>query len=91
MSNLNPEILAELKKGNREVLNGLHPLAAMQYGLAISDEEEQEQSPITDKGLSEAMLARLKDSGVKERLIKEIEEKEKATEENQWSFLLGRR
>lgn len=82
MTNLNPEVIAELKKGNKEVLNGLPPIVAMSYGLAIRDEEEQEeqQPPINDKSLAEAMLARIKDSGVKERLTKEIEEKNKATE-----------
>lgn len=72
MSNLNTEVLAELRKGNTEVLNGLHPLVAMQYGLALRDEQEKDQSPITDKGLGEAMLERIKDTGIKEQLIKEM-------------------
>jgi hypothetical protein len=58
----------------------------LEYGLALQEEQEQPKSPITDEGLAEAMLARLKDSGVKERLTKEIKEqqeqenKEQATE-----------
>ncbi len=82
MSNLNPEILAELKKGNMEVLTNLPPLVAMQYGLELREEQGEAESPINDKDLSEAMLARLKDSGVKERLIKEIEEQRQKEKES---------
>ena len=81
MSNLkgiNPEILEEIRKGNTDILNSLPPLVRMQYGLVLQEEKDKEETPaITDKGLTEAMLARLKDSGVKERLIKEIEEQQK--------------
>ncbi|EKN67391.1 hypothetical protein P9E76_04900 [Schinkia azotoformans] len=74
-----PEILEELKKGNTEVLKGLPPVLAMQYGLALSS-DYKEKSPINDEELNKAMLDRLKDSGVKERLTKQIEEGEKVTE-----------
>jgi hypothetical protein len=83
MSNLNPEILAELRKGNTGILDSLPPIVRVQYGLALQEEQEQPKSPITDEGLAKAMLDRLKDSGVKERLTKEIEEqqnKDKATD-----------
>ncbi|AOZ89324.1 hypothetical protein BK049_11880 [Bacillus xiamenensis] len=73
------EILSELKKGNTEVLKGLPPVLTMQYGLALQNEASNytEKSPINDKAVGEAMLSRMADSGVKERLIKEIEAKEK--------------
>ncbi|MGE0910508.1 hypothetical protein ACQGRJ_09780 [Bacillus atrophaeus] len=71
-----------LKQGQTltEVLNSLPPILRVQYGLALQEEQEKEESPINDKSLAEAMLARLKDSFVKERLIKEIEEQRKQEE-----------
>ncbi|XJZ28621.1 hypothetical protein ACF5W4_07485 [Bacillota bacterium Lsc_1132] len=77
-----PEILEELKKGNTEVLKGLPPVLAMQYGLALQNEagNYKEKSPINDEELTKAMFNRLKDIGVKERLTKQIEEGEKVTE-----------
>ncbi|ULM97925.1 hypothetical protein L8956_04125 [Peribacillus frigoritolerans] len=80
MSNLNPEVLAELRQGNVEALKNLPPLVAMQYGLQLREEQEKEQSPISDKGLAEAMLNRIKDTGIKEQIIKAMEEQEKATD-----------
>lgn len=73
------DILAELKNGNTEVLKGLPPVVAMQYGLALQNEVGvlQEESQLNDEAVNESMLNLLKDSGVKERLIKEIE-KERA-------------
>ncbi|ASU98583.1 hypothetical protein P5664_12915 [Bacillus subtilis] len=67
------DVLAELKNGNTEALNGLSPIVAMQYGLALST-DYKEKSPINDEELNKAMLNRLKDSGVKERLIKQMKE-----------------
>ena len=37
------EILAELKKGNTEVLKGLPPVMAMSYGIAMQNEAEKEK------------------------------------------------
>lgn len=68
-------ILEELKKGNMEVLKDLPPVMAMSYGMAMSDAKEE--SPINYQGLNEAMLNRMKDSGVKEQLIEQIEQEEK--------------
>lgn len=76
MSNLNPEILAELKKGNTSILNSLPPILRVQYGLALREEEQESKLPINDKDLATAMLERLKNGEVKERLIKEIKERE---------------
>ncbi|MCY9097629.1 hypothetical protein ACRV5I_00120 [Bacillus halotolerans] len=67
------DVLAELKNGNTEALKGLSPIVAMQYGLALST-DYKEKSPINDEELNKAMLNRLKDSGVKERLIKQMKE-----------------
>ncbi|MCU5003885.1 MULTISPECIES: hypothetical protein [Bacillus cereus group] len=74
------DVMEELRKGNTEVLKGLPPVLAMQYGLALQNEAGGyiEESQIKDKELNEAVLNRLQDSGVKERLIKEIEAEEKA-------------
>ncbi|MDQ4485743.1 hypothetical protein [Bacillus cereus] len=74
------DVMDELRKGNTEVLKGLPPVLAMQYGLALQNEAGGyiEESQIKDKELNEAVLNRLQDSGVKERLIKEIEAEEKA-------------
>lgn len=67
------DVLAELNNGNTEVLKGLPPVVAMQYGLALST-NYKEKSPINDEELNKAILNRLKDSGVKERLIKQMKE-----------------
>lgn len=74
------DVMDELRKGNTEVLKGLLPVLAMQYGLALQNEAGNyiEESQIKDTELNEAMINRLQDSGVKERLIKEIEAEEKA-------------
>lgn len=73
------DVMDELRKGNTEVLKGLPPVLAMQYGLALQHEAGNyvEKSNVNDKELNEAMLNQLQDSGVKERLIKEIEAEEK--------------
>jgi hypothetical protein len=72
------DVLEELKQGNTDVLKGLSPIQAMQYGLALQGEVGQvEESPINEEAVNKAMLARMADSGVKERLIKQIEEEKK--------------
>ncbi|TKH07326.1 hypothetical protein FC682_02020 [Peribacillus simplex] len=73
------DILAELKKGNTEVLKGFPPVLAMEYGLAMQNEADGfvEPSPINSIEVGKAMLNRMADSGIKERLIKEIEKEEK--------------
>lgn len=51
------DVLEELKKGNTEVLKGLPPVVAMQYGLALQNEVGQvQESPINDEAVSNAML-----------------------------------
>lgn len=74
------DVMDELRKGNTDVLKGLPPVVAMQYGLALQHEAGHyiEESLVNDSELSKAMLNQLQDSGVKERLIKEIEAEEKA-------------
>ncbi|SCC68974.1 hypothetical protein [Bacillus wiedmannii] len=74
------DVMAELRQGNTDVLKGLPPVLAMQYGLALQHEAGNyiEKSKVNDKELNETMINRLQDSGVKERLIKEIEAEEKA-------------
>ncbi|HDR7340982.1 TPA: hypothetical protein QCW93_001261 [Bacillus toyonensis] len=74
------DVMDELRKGNMDVLKGLPPVLAMQYGLALQNEAGNyiEESKVNDKELNKAVLNRLKDSGVKERLIKEIEAEKKA-------------
>lgn len=90
MSNLNPEILAELRKGDLSVLKGVHPLEVMKYGMAIQQEqdkaqEEKGQPLVLDMGLANAVLARMQSKEGKEHFKKLIEEqeqelKDKATE-----------
>ncbi|PEC65618.1 hypothetical protein [Bacillus toyonensis] len=74
------DVMDELRKGNTNVLKGLPPVLAMQYGLALQNEAGHyiEKSPVNDSELSKAMINQLQDSGVKERLIKEMEAEEKA-------------
>ncbi|WP_088325007.1 MULTISPECIES: hypothetical protein [Bacillus cereus group] len=74
------DVMAELRQGNTEVLKGLPPVLAMQYGLALQHEAGNyiEKSPVNDSELTKAMINQLQDSGVKERLIKEIKAEEKA-------------
>ncbi|AOM09953.1 MULTISPECIES: hypothetical protein [Bacillus cereus group] len=74
------DVLTELRKGNTDVLKGLPPVLAMKYGLALQNEAGGyiEELKVNDKELNEAVLNRLKDSGVKEMLIKKIEAEEKA-------------
>lgn len=74
------DVMDELRKGNTEVLKGLPPVVAMQYGLRLQQEAGNyiEKSNVNDKELNEAMINRLQDSGVKERLIKEIEAEKQA-------------
>lgn len=73
------EILSELKKGNTDVLKGLPPVIALNLGLAMQKDEGdiKEASPINDEALNEAMLDRMNDSGIKEKLVKNIEQENK--------------
>ncbi|PWN68811.1 hypothetical protein CV717_28290 [Bacillus cereus] len=74
------DVMDELRKGNTEVLKGLPPVLAMQYGLRLQQEAGGyiEESLVNDSELSKAMINRLQDGEIKERLIKEIEAEEKA-------------
>jgi len=57
MNTVKTDVLAELKKGNTEVLKGLPPVVAMQYGLALQNEVGQvTESPINDEAVNNAML-----------------------------------
>lgn len=57
LNTVKPNILEELKKGNTEVLKGLPPVVAMQYGLALQNEVGQvSESPINDEAVNNAML-----------------------------------
>ncbi|EGI2115033.1 hypothetical protein FH832_003101 [Listeria monocytogenes] len=51
------DVLAKLKQGDTEVLKGLPPVVAMQYGLALQDEAGKVQdSALNDEALGKAML-----------------------------------
>lgn len=84
-SNVKQDVMDELRKGNTDVLKGLPPVLTMQYGLALQHEAGNyfEESKVNDKELNEAMLNRIKDSGVKDRLIKEIGRTERVALANQ--------
>lgn len=72
------DILSELKNGNTEILKGLPPVLALQYGLELQEEVGQVQdSPINDEALGKAMLDRISDTGIKERILKQMEEESK--------------
>jgi hypothetical protein len=72
-------ILDELKIGNMEVLKGLPPVLTMECGIAMQNElvDVKEASPINDKEVGKAMLSRMADTGIKEHLVKQIEQDEK--------------
>ena len=71
-------VLEELKRGNTEVLKGLPPVLAMQYGLALQNAVGKVQdSPISYDEVGKAMLSRMADTGIKERIIKEMEQTDK--------------
>jgi hypothetical protein len=72
------EILTELRNGNTEVLKGLPPHMAMSLGMALQNETDyKEHSHVNDREVGKAMLSRMADSGIKEQLIKQIEQEEK--------------
>lgn len=74
------DILSELKKGNMAVLTGLPPSVVMAYGLALQNEVGVvPDSPIDKAAVNEAMLDRITDTGIKERVLKQIEEESKVT------------
>lgn len=57
MNTVKTNVLAELKKGNTEVLKGLPPVVALQYGLELQNEVGQvPESSINDEAVSNAML-----------------------------------
>ncbi|TKC18178.1 hypothetical protein [Robertmurraya kyonggiensis] len=71
-------ILDELRNGNTEVLKGLPPVLAMSYGIALQNEcgSVKDPSPIDEKAVNEAVLNRIKDTGIKEQIIKQMKDKE---------------
>lgn len=57
LNTVKTDVLEKLKQGDTEVLKGLPPVVAMQYGLALQDEVGQfPESPINDQALGKAML-----------------------------------
>ncbi len=73
------EILEQLRNGNTEVLKGLPATLTLQLGMELQQElgDVKDPSPIDDKAVARAVVDRLKDSGVKEMLIKRIEQEER--------------
>ncbi|MDP9577364.1 UNVERIFIED_ORG: hypothetical protein J2X74_003181 [Bacillus sp. 1751] len=85
------DVLGELKQGNTEVLKGFPPVVAMQYGLALHDKVGQIQdSPLSYDEVGKTMLNRVADSGIKEQIIKQMEQDKKFTGYSWWLFKLGR-
>lgn len=80
-STVKQHILSELREGNTEVLKGLPPILAMECGIAMQNEEDnvKDPSPIDDKAVSEAMLSRMADTGIKERIIAQMEADKEGT------------
>ncbi|MDN4866246.1 hypothetical protein [Priestia megaterium] len=69
------DILSELKEGNMAVLKGLPPSIVMAYGLALQNEVGVvPDSSIDEAAVNKAMLDRIADTGIKERLLKQMEE-----------------
>lgn len=70
-------VLEELKNGNKEVLKGLPPLLALQYGVAMQKEllgpNYVDTSPIDTKAVEQALIESLYDSGVRDELLQRIE------------------
>lgn len=73
-----PEAVEQLKQGNTDVLRGLPPAAVISLAVATQQEigEYKEPSPISEDEVAKSMLERMADSGIKERLLKEIEERQ---------------
>lgn len=80
-SYIKQEILAELRKGNTEVLKGLPPVVSISMGLALQQEagEVTESSPINHGAVNDAIFNRLKDTGIKAQIIKQMEKEQKAS------------
>lgn len=80
-STVKQHILSELREGNTEVLKGLPPILAMECGIAMQNEEDnvKDPSPIDDKAVSEAMLSRMADTGIKERILAQMEADKEGT------------
>ena len=72
------EVMEQLRGGNMEVLNGLPASLTLQLGLELQSEQGYvEPSTIDDKAVARVVVDRLKDSNVKEILIKRIEQEER--------------
>ena len=73
------EVMEQLRNGNTEVLKGLSPSLAIQLGMEMQKElgDVKDPSPIDDREVARVVVDRLKDSGVKEMLIKRIEQEER--------------
>lgn len=74
------EILKELRGGNTEVLIDLPPVMAMSYGMALqreTDDDIKDPSPIDEDAVNEAVLSRIADTGIREQIIKQMEQNRK--------------
>lgn len=73
------DALRKLKEGDTSVLKGLPPVVAMEVGMIMQKEVGvyEEPSLYDSRGVGKAMLEHMQDSGIKEALIKQIEEEEK--------------
>ena len=70
------DVMEELRKGNTAVLKGLPPVLAMQYGSAMQKEAGDyiDPSPIDTKEVGKAMLNLMADTGIKEQLLKQMDQ-----------------
>lgn len=74
------QILEELKQGNMDALKDLPPIIAMECGIALQNEVgQQEVEQLNSEALGKTMLERMADTGIKEQIIKRIEEEKKGT------------
>lgn len=70
-------ILEQLRQGNSEVLKGLPASLILSLGIELQKEQNiKELSPIDSNEVGKFMLDRITDIGIKERLIKEMEQAE---------------
>ena len=71
------EVMEQLRNGNTEVLKGLPASLTLQLGMELQSEQgDVDPSPIDDREVARVVVDRLKDSGVKEMLLKRIEQEE---------------
>ncbi|WP_342537950.1 hypothetical protein MKY15_15670 [Sporosarcina sp. FSL K6-1540] len=73
------ELMEQLRNGNTEVLKGLPASLTLQLRMELQQElgDVKDPSPIDNKAVARVVVDRLKDSGVKEMLLKRIEQEER--------------